>query len=328
MIRPPKGRGSGHDCVRRTAARAPWLLVVIMAGVWWPGASCRRQATPRPAAPLPRLEAVEIDDAAGDGAGAGPLNVDAIAGGVRKMLIDSHVVATPNAGDAAAVAGASGGAALRVAGRAGFESTEVGAKGITRAAVSIRLSTRPADAPGAINEDLSAAGERPYDVRPDTDRRRLGQELVERIATDLLGGLLARIRLATATPAEIHAAITADGGPLRDDAIRIAGTRGLRDEVPTLLALLQNDDESVRDAALGALITLREPRAVTELTRNRSLRDRHEMRKILEAISIIGGEEAANYLSFVADSHDDEEIRKLAADAKARLDRHAAPPGK
>ena len=33
------------------------------------------------------------------------------------------------------------------------------------------------------------------------------------------------------------------------------------------------------------------------------------MRKIIEAIAILGGQEADDYLSFVASSHDDEEIR-------------------
>jgi HEAT repeat protein len=114
---------------------------------------------------------------------------------------------------------------------------------------------------------------------------------------------------------------------LREEAIRMAGTRGLREEVPTLLALLQDDNEATRDAALGALIAMKERRAVTELTRNRSLRDRHEMRKILEAIAILGGDEARDYLSFVAETHDDEEIRKLAADAKVRLDRRSPTNG-
>jgi hypothetical protein len=95
----------------------------------------------------------------------------------------------------------------------------------------------------------------------------------------------------------------------------------MREEVPVLLDLLQHDHEATRDAALGALIALRERQAVARLTRNRSLRDRREMRKILEAVAILGGEEARDYLSFVADGHEDEEIRKLAADAKGRLER-------
>jgi hypothetical protein len=43
------------------------------------------------------------------------------------------------------------------------------------------------------------------------------------------------------------------------------------------------------------------------------------MGKILEAIAALGGDEARDYLGFVAESHDDEDIRALAADARRRL---------
>ena len=42
---------------------------------------------------------------------------------------------------------------------------------------------------------------------------------------------------------------------------------------------------------------------------------------LLAAISILGGQEAEDYLSFVAATHDDDEIRAAAAAARARLAR-------
>jgi len=212
-------------------------------------------------------------------------------------------------------------ATVRVRGRAAVELVEVGAKGLLRAAVALNVSTRPAEAPGGLNEDLSAASEQPFTVGDKIDRHALGQSLLERTVADLVGGYAARVALTKASPEQLHAAIISDGGALREEAIRIAGARSLKAEVPALLPLLHNDDERLRDAALGALIAMREQRAVGELTRTRSMRDRHEMRKILEAIAILGGDEARDYLSFVAASHDDEEIRKLALDAKGRLER-------
>ena len=101
----------------------------------------------------------------------------------------------------------------------------------------------------------------------------------------------------------------------------------MRGEAPALLALLEAPEEPLRDAALGALIALGDQRAVAELARHRSLRDRREMEKILEAIAILGGDEARSYLSFVADTHDDESIRKQAAEALRRLDRRTRPAG-
>jgi HEAT repeat protein len=106
---------------------------------------------------------------------------------------------------------------------------------------------------------------------------------------------------------------------MRLEAIRVAAARKLRDEVPSLVALLSDDEETIRDAALGALVELRDPRAVPALTKTKSMKDGREMRKIIDALAAIGGQEAGDYLSFVADAHEDEEIRKMAKAALFRL---------
>jgi hypothetical protein len=51
------------------------------------------------------------------------------------------------------------------------------------------------------------------------------------------------------------------------------------------------------------------------------MKDSREMRKIVDALAALGGQEAADYLSFVADAHDDEEIRNMAKAALLRLKR-------
>ena len=48
----------------------------------------------------------------------------------------------------------------------------------------------------------------------------------------------------------------------------------------------------------------------------------------MDAISLIGGNEARDYLSFVAQSHDDPEIRELARAAAERMLRSAAKPSR
>jgi hypothetical protein len=223
------------------------------------------------------------------------------------------------------------GAVTRVRMQLGIESVEVEEKGLARARVGLRLDTRPSDAPGAIEEQLEGQGEQPFSIprrgqagsaRPDS--AALYEQLVLRVARDMVDGFAARRKLREAPPEAVHAALLADGGELREEAIHTAGQRQLRQEVPILLKMLGDPDEATRDAALGALIAMHERRAVTELTRTRSLRDRREMRKIIEAIAILGGDEAQDYLSFVAQTHDDDEIRAEAAAAKARLDRRAA----
>jgi HEAT repeat protein len=188
---------------------------------------------------------------------------------------------------------------------------------------------------------VEGQGAAPYTVTPTRPARRAngataagakgGQPalapLILRVAGDLLDGYVARRRLRDGTPTEIHTALMADGGELREEAIRTVGERKLHEEAPTLLKLLEDPDEPTRDAALGSLIALGDRRAVSVLTRGRSLRDRHEMRKIIEAIAILGGQEADDYLSFVADTHDDEEIRSAASRARARISHHDVDSG-
>lgn len=315
--------------VRGSRGRA--LALVVVVGAIATGTACKRAAKAPPPAPL--LETVEFDDASAaslPGGAPGPrYDTGALAELARAVLLKSGlVVAAVADGGTAEAGGATSRGAVRVRGRVAIEFVEVDEKGLARAAVALRIVTRPADAPGSLNEELSAGGEQPFAVGPKTDRQAVGQTLLTRMVTDLLGNYLARVALATAPPEQVHAAIVGDGGALREEAIRVAGARGMKDQADVLLPLLQNEDERVRDAALGALIALKEQRAVKALTHNRSMRDHREMRKILDAIAILGGDEARDYLSFVAASHDDEEIRKLAADAKARMERRNPNPAR
>ncbi len=204
------------------------------------------------------------------------------------------------------------------------ETAEVGAAGEARARVALAIECRPSDAPGAFAVALDGAGTQRYAARTKrgADANSGGAAetaLAIRIAGDLVDGFVARRRLHDGPPSAVHAALSADGGELRDEAIHAAGERRLREEAPVLLKLLDDPDERTRDAALGALIALGDRRAVTALTRSRSLRDRREMRKIIEAVSILGGQEADDYLSFVAASHDDDDIRAAAAAARERM---------
>lgn len=218
----------------------------------------------------------------------------------------------------------------KVAARVRIEAVEAGAVGEARAEVELAMDdARDGRSEAADNQSFKLAGRgssryvvpaRGHKVAAAT-RAPLFDELVLRIAGDLIDGYVARRQIQEGPPAAVHAALQADGGELREEAIRAVGVRKLHAEAPRLLQLLGDPDEPTRDAALGALIALGDRRAVSELTRTRSLRDRREMRKIIEAISILGGQEADDYLSFVAATHDDDEIRAEAAAARVRLAR-------
>jgi HEAT repeat protein len=277
--------------------------------------------------PPPFLGAVSVADLTPAGAVAVTLDTDVLEESLRQRLLKSGVVVAPAATDGrAATETTAPTPTVRLRAEVALDGAEVPGKALARVAVRMQLDTRPSDAPGAIDEQLAAEGEKTYVVAKGGSAaasRALQQQvfatLADRVAGDLLDGTLAGLKLRNASPASIHAALTADAGELREEAIRLAGQRQLHQEVPRLLDLLTNDDEATRDAALGALIAMKEPRAVSVLTKSRSLRDRREMRKIIEAISLLGGEEALDYLSFVAATHDDDEIRAQAAEGRQRL---------
>jgi hypothetical protein len=280
-------------------------------------AACKRSGpgagSAPPPAPPPVLGGVTVTDATPSEVGAATLDLPMLESKLRSQLLATGMFAAGDAG-----AGPVARAHITVA----SEAVEIGAKGEARARVNIRVDTRPPGQPGAISFDVDGNGVEPYAVtKPAPDRAALLTRLVLRIAADLSNDVAARRRLQTGAVQTVHEALVADGGELRQEAIRVVADRKLREEAPVLLKLLNDNDEPTRDAALGALIVLRDRRAVTELTRSRSLRDRREMRKIIEAIAMIGGEEAEQYLSFVAATHDDEEIRAIAEKARARLAR-------
>lgn len=279
------------------------------------GAGCHRKEIPAPAPPplpLPSLGPIDVQVAA-----PADNRTPHLDGAPLEKALRQHLLGTGLFSPA--------GPPAKVAARIRVEAVEAGAVGEARAEVELALDDGRADAADNLSFKLAGRGSSRYAVPPRgrkvpaATRAPLFDELVLRIAGDLIDGYVARRQIQDGPPAAVHAALQADGGELREEAIRAVGARKLRDEAPRLLKLLGDPDEPTRDAALGALIALGDRRAVSELTRTRSLRDRREMRKIIEAISILGGQEADDYLSFVAATHDDDEIRAEAAAARARL---------
>jgi hypothetical protein len=237
----------------------------------------------------------------------------------RLQLMQAHVFA----GEAQEPA-KNGGAVASVRITLAMEPVQAEGKAAVRAIVRLSVATRPQSvAPPHFTEDVEANAEMLYDPQARPEGGAVAQRLAERTLADLMAGYLARQKLWVADRATLHAALDAPG-ELRMEAIRVAAARKLVDEVPTLITLLSDEDENTRDAALGALVELRDRRAVRELTKAKSMRDRREMRKVIDALATLGGQEAEDYLSFVADAHEDEEIREQAKAALDHLRIHAS----
>jgi hypothetical protein len=282
--------------------------------------SCKRSEPSRPpAAPepqIPVLGPVTVQDLTPDSTRPTGVSLDSkrLEARVRSALDAAGLFRVPktDAGSPVVLA--------RVRIEMMLEDVVVGDKGAARATLHVRIDTRPSEiADRRWNDDVQAGSEMQYARSAKVDRNALFEKLVNRTIDDLMAGYIARQKLWSGDAAFVRAAMTRDAGELRIEAIRAAGERKLTSEVPVLLALLDDPDESIRDAALGALVELREKRTVSVLASQRSMRDKREMRKILDAMALLGGAEAAEYLAFVADGHDDPEIRQMASEARRRL---------
>jgi HEAT repeat protein len=265
--------------------------------------ACRR---PSPASqPTVRLGPVAIAPTAGAGDESSFVDREALAQKARSQLLQAGIfvgeaLEGPRPGTAVA----------RVRITLVMELVQADGKAAVRADVRLNVSTHPQGvAPARFGEDVQARAEMLYNPEAQPDKKGVLQQLAEHAVDDLLAAYVAQA---------LHAALTAPG-EMRLEAIRVAAARRLLDEVPTLVALLSDDEEAIRDAALGALVELRDPRAVPALTKAKSMKDRREVRKIIDALATLGGQEAADYLSFVADAHEDEEIRTMAKAALLRL---------
>jgi hypothetical protein len=241
------------------------------------------------------------------------LDQEQIAAKVKKTLEGAGIFAAPEA--------------KRPAAKVSFEvemvSADESAEAEIGAKVRLRVAVRPTLEPPRFSEDVAAMGQATLLSKGDADQARAAfQHLAERTVEDLLHAYVARQKLWDGGMREIVAALNSTDNDLCVEALRIVAVRNLRGEIPTVLSLLSNDDENVRDASLGALVALRERSAVKALAESRPMRDAREMRKILDAIATLGGREAQEYLSFVAETHDDEEIRTMARAAMVRLSRH------
>jgi hypothetical protein len=309
--------------------RSGLLLAATLIALLSSAPACRRRAGQAPPpAPKPRLGSFAIENLSPPSDER--IDTGRIEAELRQALVAAGLVTA---------GGPDGGAAPTARARLAFaaECVQEGEKGEARAHVRVRVETRPSEAPGAVSFDVEGQGVEPYAVAarkgraPDAgapEKRPSLTALVLRVSRDLIEGAGARRRLQEGSPAALHAALVGDAGELREEAIRIIGERQIHEEAPGLIKLLNEDDENVRDAALGALIAMRERSAVRALTESRSHHDKREMRKIIEAISILGGQEADDYLSFVAATHDDDDIRATATAARARLQRREAEAGR
>jgi hypothetical protein len=189
--------------------------------------------------------------------------------------------------------------------------------------VRLKIDVHPSTGAAArYAEDTAAVGQAPLDDTPTSALVAAFERLAERSTEDLLRGYVSRQKLWTVDEAQLARALSSEDTEVRLEAVRIAGVRKLKGQLPTLIGLLSDKDEATRDAALGAVVAMGDRSAVKALADSRQMRDSYEMSKLVDAVATLGGQEAKDYLSFVAATHDDPDIRKMAQAALDRLKMH------
>lgn len=201
-------------------------------------------------------------------------------------------------------------------------------KQLYRALVTAKM-TPIGEGPEQLSFEQTAVAERVADVAPAKKPADAGaaedpwRAHVQRAVEDVVKGVGARVKLSTAKPDELAFALEGPDADLREEAARLCGEHKANACVPGLIKLLKGDDRDGRDRAIGALAEIGDRRAVRPLTEVARFRDLGDLPKVLDALAMIGGDEARSYLEFVASGHDSSEIRDLAKQALTHLEHRA-----
>ena len=154
--------------------------------------------------------------------------------------------------------------------------------------------------------------------RDEVLRTTVGAKIVRRGLIATTDTLIQQIRLLVSPPSEVIAALGAKDRRLVLAAMAIAASRRLEASVPLMSKLLRNEDSEIADRAIGVLVDIGDRRAVRPLTRLAEFSDTEKLAKVIDAVAALGGNEAREYLEFVAVGHPDADIRDIAAQALKR----------
>ena len=262
---------------------------------------------------VPRVVSIEVADRSPGRS----LDQKALAARVARVLRASGLFEVPEPGPAASAA--EGQSAWRCRLDVGGGVERAGREGMLHAIAQV--DCEPTAGAGADSLSAQALGDQPLLAGADP-RARLA-ELAGRLVEDTVGLLVRQQRLRTGSLADLLAALGDRDADVRRQAVRAAAYRRAREAVPRLIALLDDPQEDLRDMALGALSDIGDPQAVKALTSRVKFGDVDQLRRVIDPIAAMGGEEARAFLEFVASGHEDPEMRKLARSALERMDRRA-----
>lgn len=156
----------------------------------------------------------------------------------------------------------------------------------------------------------------------------VARALVEQIGLALplaARGLSDKERVRAGSTGDVRAALaaTTDSGESDDDlriwALQVARERKLSSLTDDVIPLLRDPSRSIRSAAIGALQSFGQARAVKPIADATDMSDPQFVRLAIDAAAALGGDEARDFLEFLADGHPDDDIRKDARRALLRM---------
>jgi HEAT repeat protein len=145
----------------------------------------------------------------------------------------------------------------------------------------------------------------------------------ERAVDEAAAGLAADQALRSASDDDLVARVSAGGGdPAQLSWLFVlCGERHLSAAIDPIARQLAAADADVRAAALTALVAIGDPRAVAALVHDVDFQDYDRLRTLIEAVTALGGEDAVDFLEFVASGHPDADIKRRASEGLERLRR-------
>lgn len=152
----------------------------------------------------------------------------------------------------------------------------------------------------------------------------LAVEMIQQSVIEAARELVAKEELRQGEDPAVLAGLGSDDSDVVLWSLELVADRKLRGGFDRALALLEAKDAGVRAGALRALVALKDPRAVGPLAKMANFSNPEELRMVVEAVSAIGGDEAAEFLEYVATGHSDPDLRNRAREGLERIGRH--PP--
>ncbi len=147
------------------------------------------------------------------------------------------------------------------------------------------------------------------------------EDLSLRIILKLAESIAAQESLRTAEDEAIVAVLADSSGDasLIGWAMQLVAERKLASAIDPLIAYLGSEDTNLAFQTIPALVAIGDPRAVAALVNHVHFDNYEQLSVAMEAISAIGGQDAIEFLEFVASGHQDKELRDRAQASIQRI---------